>query len=71
MMYRDDFAYYSNRAAKEHEHAEQAATKAIAEIHNDLARRYGALAVQAVAGMSNSVLKSELNDPTTLELVGS
>jgi hypothetical protein len=64
MAYQDDSAYYSNRAAKEHEHAEQAADATIAAIHNDLARRYGALAVGVVPALPKSALAIESNDPT-------
>jgi hypothetical protein len=62
-MYQDDAAYYSNRADEENKRARQAASTIAAEIHIDLARRYGARAAQINAALPDSLMASEPNNP--------
>lgn len=58
MAYQEDSDYYRNRAAEEHQLAQQAADATVSAVHNDLARRYGARFVQLVTRETNSLPKS-------------
>ena len=57
-MYPDDSAYYWIRAAEELERAQAAASEVVAQVHNDLARRYGTRAAKMGAGSPNPLVKS-------------